>query len=332
MILHIHEQTVKKNSLSECAFVLTDSPQEFQQLEHTHKDAPNLMAQTKTKIQTPEDKFSTKDGITVEIRAIGPDLARELLNHNAMNRRINASRADQYSRQMEEGDWQFNGETIKIDKRGQLADGQHRLKAIIQSGTEQRCLVVNGLHPSARHTIDTGKSRSPADVLHMHGFTYAYKMAAAARIIYYYENHTLDQYHTRENRPTNQEILDLAIDIETGLIQSLKKTHQSFTSKTIRPSIAAAMHYIFYQKAPQRADNFFESFRTGANLESGSPVLLLRNTLQELALRDRRPGYKGTIAYVIMAWNAYVRGESLDGFDWTRNDAMPEITEAPEAD
>src|SRR6185503_5365241 len=72
-----------------------------------------------------------------------------------------------YATDMEAGDWDFNGETVKFSKEGFLLDGQHRLKAIIDSGTTQTLIVVYGLDMKSQATIDRNIVRKFSDTLRM---------------------------------------------------------------------------------------------------------------------------------------------------------------------
>ena len=65
--------------------------------------------------------------------ALTPELATKLLARNTHNRTISSSRIRQYAADMAAGNWAFNGEAIKVSEGGQILDGQHRLRAVIES-------------------------------------------------------------------------------------------------------------------------------------------------------------------------------------------------------
>ena len=99
------------------------------------------------------------------VETITPGEARQILEGNENNRRLNMATVDYYRRQIENGVWQINGESIKLDDRGYLLDGQHRLLAIVKANKPVTTLVVRGLSSEAFKTIDAGKSRSMSDYL-----------------------------------------------------------------------------------------------------------------------------------------------------------------------
>lgn len=100
---------------------------------------------------------------------ITPEIAMEYLKLNmACNRRIDARRVKELTTDIQNGNWQLNGDTIRFNKKGELIDGQHRLTAIAKSG----CTVMTGVTRNIENDvtiIDRGKVRSTAQVLQMGG-------------------------------------------------------------------------------------------------------------------------------------------------------------------
>ena len=73
---------------------------------------------------------------------ITPKTAEKYLEQNTNNyRRMNRNKVSIYARDMKNGSWQTNGEAIKFNKRGELVDGQHRLKAIMEADVPVKMLV-----------------------------------------------------------------------------------------------------------------------------------------------------------------------------------------------
>jgi len=65
---------------------------------------------------------------------IGPDLAREYLDLMPRNRRQRPRIKERYGSAMTKRQWKITGEAVKFNTRGELIDGQHRLKGAIQAG------------------------------------------------------------------------------------------------------------------------------------------------------------------------------------------------------
>ena len=98
------------------------------------------------------------------IEAITPELAQRYLELNSrQQRKIRRHKVAEYADDMRNGLWELNGAAIVIDEFGNLIDGQHRLSAVVESGTTQRFVVVRNVREDAYRTIDQGMKRSLAD-------------------------------------------------------------------------------------------------------------------------------------------------------------------------
>ena len=75
--------------------------------------------------------------IEVNTQSIGPDQPKAILATNLKNRDLSQSFVNRYASDMANGKWSDGASMIRIDTNGNLQDGQHRLEAILQSGTTQ---------------------------------------------------------------------------------------------------------------------------------------------------------------------------------------------------
>ena len=71
--------------------------------------------------------------VSTEVITITPAVAADWLGKSNNVRGLNPHRARELALQMESNDWELNGESIKFDTKGDLVDGQHRLKACVMS-------------------------------------------------------------------------------------------------------------------------------------------------------------------------------------------------------
>lgn len=105
-----------------------------------------------------------------EIVTITPADAMALLEMNGTNRPLNEQHVKRIARQISDGKWKFNGDTIKIATTKNILDGQHRLWAIIEAKTAIETIVVRDIEEDAFATIDTlRKPRSGSDILALLG-------------------------------------------------------------------------------------------------------------------------------------------------------------------
>lgn len=107
--------------------------------------------------------------IKASVQTVTPEDAVEILaTANTSNRALNKEIVQAYSEDINKGAWLI-AEPIMFDTQGMLIDGQHRLAAIIESGSPQEMLIATGYEPSVRLLIDTGKRRNANDALDIAG-------------------------------------------------------------------------------------------------------------------------------------------------------------------
>lgn len=113
----------------------------------------------------------TRNSVTKEITAkevlVTPDLAREMLTHNKVNRPLIEKWIKKYARDMQAGKWERSGQGIIFDEDGLLVDGQNRLTALIRTGLSLRMLVIRNVQRGCYH-MDTGRCRSEVDNIKIH--------------------------------------------------------------------------------------------------------------------------------------------------------------------
>lgn len=101
----------------------------------------------------------------MEIREerISPDRAEQFINRNKSNRKLRDGIVEKYAHDMKHGKWTECTVPIAFYEDGDIADGQHRLWAIIESKTTQKFFIVKNLSREAGLNIDTGLGRSLVD-------------------------------------------------------------------------------------------------------------------------------------------------------------------------
>src|ERR1700761_996246 len=94
---------------------------------------------------------------SAEVERLSPKSAKALLKGNVHNRNLRKARVSSLAEAMKRGEWELNGESIKVAEDGSLLDGQHRLQAVVESGKSIQVLVVRNLPSDAQDTVDTGR-------------------------------------------------------------------------------------------------------------------------------------------------------------------------------
>lgn len=113
-----------------------------------------------------------------------PQMADEFLKRNCNNRKLSSTRVAFLVRQIVDGNWMMTHQGIAFWDDGTLADGQHRLTAIVRAGKSVPVMMTTGLQKPAIHAIDMGRPRSTVDILRFVGMDISPSMVSAARILY----------------------------------------------------------------------------------------------------------------------------------------------------
>jgi ribosomal protein L39E len=113
--------------------------------------------------------FSKEDGAetNMERKVITPDIARTLLREtNNSNRSISRPTVAKYAHDMRNGNWlDTHQNVIAFYEDGELADGQHRLSAVIEANRPIPMWVVYNLTKEGGRVIDQGRKRSTLDAM-----------------------------------------------------------------------------------------------------------------------------------------------------------------------
>lgn len=140
----------------------------------------------------------TKRKIESSVETITPKIAAELLLKNPQNRSLRSTRVKELASEIKHGTFALNGETIIVDWDGNICNGQHRLHAVISANMPIESVVVRGVDPTTKSTIDTGSPRSLADVFTMSGEQGGRNKAAACSAIHTWRQKTC--HYANDNR------------------------------------------------------------------------------------------------------------------------------------
>lgn len=276
---------------------------------------------------TPNIGFQP-NGVTTSIETITPQTAERMLSSNTANRRLDMRRARELARDMRNGRWQMNGEPIRFSRTGRLLDGQHRLTACVIAQAPFTTLVIRGLDDETQLTVDTGKSRSMADVLTIDGETNTAMLAAVTRAVYLTHNLGLEATVTRNLKPTNTELNEFLN--ETPQLRSLAQAAQAFKSKSgklLSPAVFASLWWVFAHIDNIAAEEFFAKLATGADLHEGDPILVLRSYIRRIhdsGMSTTKDGRRMILAVSVKAWNKWREGATIRQLRFSRDEKFPE--------
>lgn len=200
----------------------------------------------KVKQASPQVNF------THTVETITPETAKKYLATMVVNRKRSLNHTNFLARQMQEGKWKLNGESIKFNTDGQLCDGQHRLEACILANTPFQTLVLRNCNPDDFTTYDTGKVRSASDVISIK-FSDAKNINVMSSIVGKYlkiknggnSYSSINGSNTKFNI-TNEKVLD-EITARKEYWDGITKLQGKLNSRTIKvPSLNVVMAEIAY--------------------------------------------------------------------------------------
>lgn len=268
--------------------------------------------------------MATTYPITTKFVDISPTLARKYLAKNSNNRPLSERRARAIAEAIQRGEWQVNGDTIRISDTGVLLDGQHRLRGIELSGCTVTSMVIEGLPEVVFNTIDTNaRSRTAADILSIKGEANATVLASSARLLFNYKmNGTILDGHKDPTPVQLQEFIDKYPDIRDAVVSTASN---NWAKRYMTPSIAGFCRFIFNRHNPAKTNEFFDLLASGAGLDPTSPVLLLRERLYASASDHKLSmNKKYRIALIFKAFKMFLRGSKAKSlnvkFDGTQKD------------
>jgi len=213
---------------------------------------------------------------------ITPEMAEKLLENNSHNRKLNIRRLNKFKRDIINGMWLYNGESIIVSKTGKLIDGQHRLVAVVETGIpiETNLVddvddVVDGIDIFA---VTNTENRSLADVLYIEGFKdYTQDIVRLLRLIDAFERKALLK-ETSGAHLLNHEIVEYSRQFNKGvLIDTVIAARKSMRqNRYLTVGYWSLLHYIA-PKVP-KVDQFIKLLEE-ASVHSPSQIRALMQRL-----------------------------------------------------
>ncbi len=252
----------------------------------------------------------------VQQRLISPDIAKTMLSSNKDNRKLSKATVNHYSREMTLGNWQLTPHGISFDIDGKLIDGQHRLTAIVVSGTSQMFMVFSNVPKSTFKVLDTGKKRNAGDMLSILNVKNSTNVSA-----------TINKYMALANgnsgpaiKVSNTIVLDVYNKNAATIDEIVSSSYVMYRKlKLLNLSeIASMIMYLHLDKGHSMGiiSSFFEQLITGKDV-SNSTIEILREKLINNAVSATKYTHKVKLNLIKRTWNAYVKNESLKRLNTT---------------
>lgn len=271
--------------------------------------------------QTPEMEM-TKMVIT-------PEMAKEMLEHNSVNRPIRKRVMISLARDMATpGGWKLTGDPVLFDTKGNLIDGQHRLTACVQADTPFETWVGTNAEPDVQDVKDTGARRTLSDILHMRGESTSIMLASILRSVAVQD----EEYEMKSSYyvPSYTRLLAMYDADPAKFTEATSMAGRTYQSAKMGSQAIWGLLWIRLTEVDyEDADEFFSLIRSGANLGPGHPVYALRRALSNMenlgALASRRKMY----AMTVKAWNAWRAGTKVQTLAFKSGGKAPEAMPRP---
>ena len=259
------------------------------------------------------------DGISATVETITPDLARDLLEMNTNNRRLDEKVVNLYAQDIKNGNWILSGEPIIISSEGYILDGQHRLAAVIKADIPIKTLLVWGSPADAFKVIDTGKVRTGGDIFYIAGVNCANTVSGSLSRYFTIKKNRVLPAKNAGIRPaeiaTSKQVLFDFYKENKELTDSCVRHGQRCYSRLRALSITTYAGYEIFLAHDRNhpvdtVQDFFTQVTTGENITNSS-CLALRNVLIRKATGAARYTPTELAAYISKAWNAFITGKEL---------------------
>jgi hypothetical protein len=220
--------------------------------------------------------------ITTRYILLTPELAEHLLlNHNNCNRPLSRINTEFLTKELQNGRWKFNAETISINSNGDLSDGQHRCQAVFITGVPIITLCTSNLSLEAFSTINIGRKRAGSDILAVNGVKNASIASSTVKSIFGFKNSKFSANRNSNRTLTNTEVFDYYkslnnIDSHIDFAMSLYHQTDGFLNAT---TIGTFSYLISEKNDNQMVVEFLTKLCKGVGIDENSSIYALRNKI-----------------------------------------------------
>lgn len=272
--------------------------------------------------------------LTLDLWDVTPDMATNLLKASIGNRQIALGHVTRISKDMILGRYNdYLYDPIRITYDGLLADGHHRLTAIIKTGTTHRMLVISGYAHEDFMSMDQNAKRNIKHTFQVLGLSYATERASTVTVIErLMASSTPMKAKDNRTKPSNPDAVIINNYLDSQYPRAFEDVIRFIKTQVVPElglpqGIATTLMLLQHEINPELCEDFWEGFVLGkdnALVNQGDPRYALRSKLKSEKQRlDRakliygsRPRDNGWNEITIVTWIHYafmkfVKGGSL---------------------
>lgn len=253
-------------------------------------------------------EHNRKLGLVAGVVELDAQLAQVLLAHNTENRPVRPSRVRNYRADMLEHHWSLNGQPLIVSNDGVLSDGQHRCLAVADTEVAVPTLIVFGVEPETRVTVDQNVTRNAGDYLQMRNRPNARTAAAIVRLRLAYEANEGTAIRDTA-RITNAEVLEYEAEHADAVARSAAFVTDMYeqSRRYVSGAVLGLCHYLLSDVDQTAADHYIEQVAKGEGLAEGDPAYAVRARLLALG----KTGAAVKIEVILLGWNALRTGRQI---------------------
>lgn len=242
---------------------------------------------------------------TINIEKITPQQAIIMLDNKIEQQRpVRKSWVDSLSNEMSLGAFKLSCDAIVLVKN-RLANGQHRLGAVVQSGLSQEFLIMRTDDEELYKVIDSGVKRRVSDVFS--GITYAVQVSAAANMIVKYNKKYLTPLGSTRDTIARSEIIEFVKENSEELVNiAAFCKSQGMNHPILTTTLSSALIFIAGKSNRQTAEEFITKIYSGAN--PGTAAHIMRERLIQNSLAKSKLPTSYIFGLLIKAFKSHLNG------------------------
>jgi hypothetical protein len=258
--------------------------------------------------------------MTTSKEFVTPDMALDWLSKNENNRHLVPADVDYLRDCILSGAWRVTHQGIAFYEDGTLADGQHRLHAIMEAGVGVWINVTKGMPLQNADAIDRGKTRSNKDHLHFRGVKSDTRRVAACvcMINQYFVERSENATRWAKRRLRPDEFAKFYDSFSDGIDFAYS------SNKQLHACVVAAIASAWFTADRDRLAQFRSLLSSGAATDAGDHAAIrLRDFLIKKQYGQGESARNDLFLKACSALRAFLDGRSISKLYATNDHAFP---------
>lgn len=259
----------------------------------------------------------------INIIKVSPEMASEFLMNSLLDqRKIRPNHVNHLASDMISGRWRLGSDAI-LKVKGQLANGQHRLAALIQTGMSFPFIVMESNDEELYRVIDHGLSRTVGDALT--GQEYQHMLAPTARLILAYDEGVMPVTITK--RVTKTELIEYCEEYGDEIVEGVKLIEPLYRITRLMPlSMGAALYVIAKREGRDvEAMDFLKGVYTGEGADRTAAFDLRNRLIANKGPKSMKLTSPTIYALGVKAMGSYFNGTRPGVLKWSSSEGFPAL-------